>query len=75
MNILVTGVTGYVGAAVVPRLLRDGHAVRGFAREPGRVTLDIPVVKGDAVAGDGLLEALDGIDVAYYLIQDRKSVV
>jgi uncharacterized protein YbjT (DUF2867 family) len=72
MNILVTGVTGYVGAAVVPRLLRDGHAVRGFAREPGRVTLDIPVVKGDAIAGDGLLEALDGIDVAYYLIHSME---
>ena len=46
MNILVTGVTGYVGAAVVPRLLRDGHAVRGFAREPARVTLGDPGRRG-----------------------------
>ena len=28
---------GYVGAALVPRLRRDGHAVRGFARSPARV--------------------------------------
>ena len=41
------------------------------ASPPG-VTLDIPVVKGDAVAGDGLLEALDGIDVAYYLIHSME---
>jgi uncharacterized protein YbjT (DUF2867 family) len=72
VNILVTGVTGYVGAAVVPRLLRDGHAVRGFARDPTRVTLEIPTVRGDAVSGDGLAQALDGIDVAYYLIHSME---
>jgi uncharacterized protein YbjT (DUF2867 family) len=72
VNILVTGVTGYVGAAVVPALLRDGHAVRGFARDPTRVALQIPTVKGDAASGDGLEQALDGIDVAYYLIHSME---
>jgi uncharacterized protein YbjT (DUF2867 family) len=72
VNILVTGVTGYVGAAVVPRLLRDGHAVRGFARDPARVAFEIPTVRGDAVSGDGLVQALDGIDVAYYLIHSME---
>ena len=37
MRILVTGVSGYVGAALVPRLLDAGHEVRGFARSPERV--------------------------------------
>ena len=32
MNILVTGITGYVGSRLAPRLLRDGHEVRGFSR-------------------------------------------
>ena len=32
LQTLVTGASGYVGAALVPRLQRDGHAVRGFAR-------------------------------------------
>ena len=32
MRILVTGVSGYVGAALVPRLQDAGHEVRGFAR-------------------------------------------
>ena len=36
LQILVTGVSGYVGAALVPRLVRDGHAVRGFARSRAR---------------------------------------
>ena len=37
LQTLVTGVSGYVGAALVPRLVRDGHAVRGFARSRERV--------------------------------------
>ena len=34
MNILVTGITGFVGASLAPRLERDGHAVRGLSRHP-----------------------------------------
>ena len=37
MLTLVTGVSGYVGSALVARLQRDGHAVRGFARSRERV--------------------------------------
>ena len=37
MRVLVTGVSGYVGAAVAPALEREGHAVRGFARSRERV--------------------------------------
>jgi uncharacterized protein YbjT (DUF2867 family) len=72
VKILVTGVSGYVGAAVAPALLREGHEVRGLARNPTRVTLDIPVVRGDAVTGAGLAEALAEIDVAYYLIHSME---
>src|SRR4051794_10172160 len=72
MKVLVTGITGYVGSALAPRLIAAGHDVRGFARTPSRVTLDVPVVQGDAVAGTGLAEALEGIDVAYYLIHSME---
>ena len=73
MQILVTGVTGYVGAALVPRLRRDGHAVRGFARSPGRVAALVDeLVVGDAITGHGLEPALDGIEVAYYLIHSME---
>ena len=79
LQILITGVSGYVGAALVPRLLRDGHAVRGFARSHERVAgagvaLD-DLVLGDATTGEGLDAALAGIDVAYYLIHSMEGPV
>jgi uncharacterized protein YbjT (DUF2867 family) len=74
MQTLVTGVSGYVGAALVPRLVRDGHAVRGFARSRARVTVEIDdLVLGDATTGAGLDEALDGVEVAYYLIHSMEG--
>jgi uncharacterized protein YbjT (DUF2867 family) len=72
VNILVTGITGYVGSRLTPRLLRDGHRVRGFTRHPGRVELGIPVATGDAVTGVGLEHALRDIEVAYFLIHSME---
>jgi uncharacterized protein YbjT (DUF2867 family) len=73
LNVLLTGVTGYVGSVLAPRLLRDGHSVRGFARDPSRARLEgVPVLAGDAVSGEGLAEALEGIDVAYFLIHSME---
>jgi uncharacterized protein YbjT (DUF2867 family) len=71
--VLVTGATGFVGDALIPRLLRDGQAVRAFARDPSRVRHDVPVVRGDAISGEGLTVALEGVDVAYYLIHSMES--
>lgn len=72
MNVLVTGATGFVGAALIPRLQTAGHDVRAYARRPAVVAPGIPVVQGDAVAGTGLDEALEGIDCAYYLIHSME---
>ena len=77
MRTLVTGVSGYVGGALAGRLRADGHAVRGFARSPERVAaagveLD-ELVCGDVVTGARLPEALDGIDVAYYLVHSMEG--
>jgi uncharacterized protein YbjT (DUF2867 family) len=74
MRILVTGVSGFVGARLVPRLRRDGHELRGFAREPRRVAVDVPLVVGDAVSGAGLDAALEGIELAYFLIHSMEPV-
>jgi uncharacterized protein YbjT (DUF2867 family) len=72
MRILLTGTTGYVGSRLVPRLAGDGHELRGFTRHPGADPLGIPAVTGDAVTGAGLARALEGIEVAYFLIHSME---
>jgi uncharacterized protein YbjT (DUF2867 family) len=77
MQTLVTGVSGYVGAALAERLRGDGHRVRGFARTRERVAaagveLD-ELVLGDVSTGAGLDAALEGVDVAYYLIHSMEG--
>ena len=76
MNVLVTGASGAIGSELVPRLVGAGERVRAFARERARVTAAglSGVVQGDAVAGTGLDEALEGIDVAYFLIHSMETM-
>jgi uncharacterized protein YbjT (DUF2867 family) len=72
--VLVTGASGYVGSALVPRLKASGHTVRAFARTPAKVTAPVDaIVTGDAVSGAGLDRALDGVDVAYFLIHSMEG--
>ena len=72
-RILVTGVTGYIGGRLVPRLLECGFTVRCLVRDPARMQgrpwqQDVEVVAGDALDYNTLLSALEGVHIAYYLI-------
>jgi uncharacterized protein YbjT (DUF2867 family) len=72
MRMLVTGASGYVGSLLVPRLLADGHHVRGLSRHPERLRSQAEMMRGDALTGEGLAQALAGVDVAYYLIHSME---
>ena len=70
---LVTGVSGYIGGRLVPELLAAGYPVRCMARDPGKLSdrpwsADIEIAVADALDGAAVRRALDGVDVAYYLI-------
>ncbi|HEY8764695.1 MAG TPA: NAD-dependent epimerase/dehydratase family protein [Solirubrobacteraceae bacterium] len=73
MNVLLTGITGYIGSSLAPRLQRDGHEVRGLSRRPRDDGNEIPILASDAVSGAGLEQALEGIDVAYFLIHSMET--
>jgi uncharacterized protein YbjT (DUF2867 family) len=86
VRILLTGVSGFVGTALLPRLLEQGHEVRALARDRARVESalqysedvsleDIELVIGDTLGGDGVLGAMRNIDVAYYLIHSMEPAV
>ena len=60
---LVAGGTGTAGRQVVKEFLARGHSVRVLTRHGGAPGSEIAHFHGDLVTGDGLDEALDGVDV------------
>ena len=76
--ILVTGATGYVGGRLVPRLLDAGYRVRCLVRDPGRLQgrpwlNRVEVVTGDALSIGPLMDAMQGVSAAYYLIHGKQG--
>jgi uncharacterized protein YbjT (DUF2867 family) len=78
LSCLVTGATGYIGGRLVPSLLAAGHQVRCMARDPGKLagrpwSGAIQTARADVQDAAAVRRALDGIDVAYYLIHSLGS--
>lgn len=78
MRILVTGATGYVGGHLVPALLERGHHVRVLTRSPAGIATrpwadDVEVAEGDATDRGAVRRALEGIDVAYFLLHSMDG--
>ena len=73
-KILLTGATGFVGGRLLHTLTARGIGVRCLVRSPqklrDRVSPEEPVeiVEGDLLTPENLEPALDGIEVAYYLV-------
>ncbi|HSM08633.1 MAG TPA: SDR family oxidoreductase [Gemmatimonadota bacterium] len=71
-GVLLTGATGYVGGRLLPRLIERGCRVRCLTRRPeelrARVEESVQVAGGDMLEPDSLGPALDGVDIAYYLV-------
>ena len=69
---LIAGATGYIGGKLGGELLRRGVAVRALARDRSRAAeLDgrgAEVVEADVLRPETLPKALDGVEVAYYLV-------
>ncbi len=70
--IAVAGASGYIGGLLCARLRGEGVEVRALAREPdaspelARLGCDVQVA--DVLEPETLASALEGIDVAYYLV-------
>ncbi|UDY36056.1 SDR family oxidoreductase [Dermatobacter hominis] len=77
-SVLVAGATGYVGGRLVPELLAAGHAVRCVVRDPAKLgdawwRDRVEVVRGDVTDAASMDRALDGVDVAYYLVHSMAG--
>lgn len=75
----MTGATGYVGARLIPLLLKSGYRVRAAARSldklrsrPWSSQPDVQLVTLDATDRESCVEAVRGCRAAYYLIHSMN---
>ncbi len=78
MNILLTGATGYIGRRLKEKLLEDENVrIRLFVRNPRKVREKtrerVEIAQGNTLDKDSLLEALKGVDLAYYLVHSMGA--
>jgi len=74
---LVFGASGYIGSNLVPVLVAAGHRVRATARNvevlEARNWIGVELVGADALDPPSLARALEGIEVAYYLVHSMAA--
>ncbi len=74
---LVFGATGYIGSHLVARLIENGLPVRACARRlsalESRGWSQAQLCTADALQPDTLSDALQDIDVAYYLVHSMAA--
>ena len=77
MRILVLGASGYVGSHLVPRLVAEGHEVRAASRNADALAArgwhGVESVSADVLDPATIDQAVDGIDVAYYLVHSMAA--
>jgi uncharacterized protein YbjT (DUF2867 family) len=73
VRILIAGATGFVGSRLASALDADGHRVVAMTRHPDRYEGAGTPVGGDVSRPGSLAEAMDGAEVAYYLVHSLDS--
>ncbi len=70
MKALVLGGTGFVGGAIVRRLVENGGDVSVLARDPGRATGlgEVRIVPGSILDPNAIAEAASGADVIFQAV-------
>ena len=72
-TILVTGATGFIGSHLIPALVERGHDVRAMTRHPDDYDGPGEPIAGDVGNPESLIDALDGVEIAYYLVHSLDS--
>jgi len=76
MKVLLTGANGYIGRRLKQKLIGENISLRLLVRNPkslGENSSDAEVMQGDTFNIASLEDALEGVDVAYYLIHSLQD--
>lgn len=68
VQILVAGASGFIGRNLIPALVDVGHDVRAMTRRPAPYRGQGTAVRGDLTRPATIGSALEGVDLAYYLV-------
>ncbi len=77
-RVLVTGATGYIGGRLIRELLAHNYRVRVLVRNADKLrdypwVNQVEIAEGDAANPEVLDKALQGVNVAYYLLHALNS--
>ena len=76
MKTLITGASGFVGAAVLRELLKKGHKVKALVRKSSALdnlkNLDVEIVQGDLKDRDSLKKCLKDCKYLFHVAADYR---
>lgn len=75
MKCLVTGVSGFIGNALINRLYSEGYFVRGLIHKnmPDKKLKNVSYYYGNVVEIESLKSAVDGVDVIFHCAAHMKD--
>jgi len=67
--VLVTGGGGFLGKALVKKLLVNNYAVTSFSRQhhPSLARMDVPQIQGDLTDADAVKKAVTGMETVFHV--------
>tara|TARA_A100001037_G_scaffold303684_1_gene338331 strand:+ start:901 stop:2409 length:1509 start_codon:yes stop_codon:yes gene_type:complete len=70
--VLVTGATGYIGGRLITAIDSSKFDIRCLVRNPDYIEKgmieDVEIYQGDILDKESLIQAMEGVDIAYYLV-------
>jgi len=72
-SIMVTGATGFIGSRLVSLLSSNDYTITGLSRQKLYDKQNVKYVQVDVFNNDELVQSMQGIEVAYYLLHSMEG--